>query len=77
MYKDSMSDTECFPCPVNSTAEHKASTVCECNCGTTRDPRKLNDPCQDIAIFIRNRKSESTFIVLAICNSLSYLLYKF
>ena len=64
MYKYSLSNTECLACPVNSTAESKASTVCECICGTTRDPTKPNDPCPDIATFIRNRKSETTFIVM-------------
>ena len=75
MYKHNVSNTSCLPCPVNSTAESMASTVCECICGTMRDPTKLNDPCQDIATFIRNRKSETTLIPMYVANSLSYLFH--
>ena len=55
MYKPDVSNTSCRPCPVNSTAENRASDFCECIRGTIRDPERPNDVCQDFATFLSSK----------------------
>ena len=46
MFKAVVSNSvRCAPCPANSTSTSEASSVCECDCGTTRNPSRPGDPC--------------------------------
>ena len=45
-YKAGVSKDVCAPCPANSTATNEATLICECDCGTTRNPSRPGDPCK-------------------------------